>query len=67
MSVGVLSCIVFIIQLICFPACINIDIRRAYGRIFQTRIDTKIYHYVFYCCAIFICILFVMIQFGVII
>lgn len=67
MSVNIILCIVFIIEMICFPACIDRNIRRAYGRIFNTRIDTKIYNNIFYFCATFICVLFVMTQFGVII
>lgn len=67
MTGNVICCIAFIVQMICFPACLSIDIRRAYGRIFNTRIDTKIYHGIFYFCAILICILFILMQFGVII
>ena len=67
MSVNTILCIVFIIEMICFPACIDRNIRRAYGRIFNTRIDTKIYHVIFYSCAILVCILFVLMQFGVIV
>jgi hypothetical protein len=65
MSINVILCIVFIIEMICFPACINVNIRRAYGRIFGTRIDTKIYTNIFYFCAIFVCVLFVLMQLGI--
>ena len=33
----------FITAMICFPAIFNVDIRRRYGKIFGTRIDTTIY------------------------
>ena len=64
-SVNAVLCIVFIIEMICFPACISEDIRRAYGRVFNTRIDTKIYTNIFYFCAIFVCVLFVLMQLGI--
>lgn len=67
MTGHIICCIAFIIQMICFPACLSTDIRRTYGRIFNTRIDTKIYHVIFYSCAILVCILFVLMQFGVIV
>lgn len=59
--IRVLYWIVFLIQMICFPACINTDIRRQYGRVFHTRVDTDIYNKVFYCMAICVIILFIII------
>lgn len=38
----------FFIAVMCFIAIHNIDVRRWYGRIFNTRIDTKIYNDIFY-------------------
>lgn len=64
MSINVILCIIFIIEMICFPACISTDIRREYGRIFHTKIDTKIYNNIFIFCATFVCVLFIIIQFG---
>ena len=60
----VLYWISFAIQIITFPAAINIDWRRKYGRIFGTRIDTTIYQQIsqaaFACvCALFIAIFIV--------
>lgn len=37
----------FFIAVMCFIAIHNIDVRRWYGRIFNTRIDTKIYNDIF--------------------
>jgi len=54
--------ITFIIMLICFPAVNFIDVRRRYGRIFNTRIDTKIYNYIFYVSAICVLVLYLIIK-----
>ena len=48
----------FIIAIICFPATFNVDIRRRYGKIFGTRIDTTIYRKVFYSATAIVIILF---------
>jgi hypothetical protein len=55
----VLYWVSFSIMLICFPAVNFINVRRWYGRIFNTRIDTTIYHILFYIsaiCVLFLCI-----------
>ena len=54
--------IAFIITIICFPAINNIDVRRRYGRIFNTRIDTNIYKNIFYISFACIIILYLIIQ-----
>jgi hypothetical protein len=48
----------FITAIICLPAVRNVDIRRRYGRIFGTRIDTTIYHKIFYSAITTVIILF---------
>lgn len=60
--IQVLYWIVFLIQIICFPACINANIKRQYGRVFNTRVDTDIYDKVFYTCAICIIVLFIIMR-----
>ena len=65
MSIHVLYWIAFCIEMICLPACINIDARRAYGRIFGTSINTTIYHNIFYFCATFVIVVFIFMQLGV--
>lgn len=61
MIVHVLYWIAFAVAMICFPATVNVDARRAYGRIFNTRINTKIYRKIFYSAIACVCILFVII------
>jgi hypothetical protein len=57
----ILYWIAFIIMLVCFPAVNFIDVRRWYGRIFNTRIDTKIYNKIFYISIICVFILYIII------
>lgn len=56
--IKILFWIAFLIQMICFSATLNEDIRRRYGRVFNTSINTDIYHKVFYGCAITVLALF---------
>lgn len=55
----VLYWISFIVQMIVYPAVINIDWRRRYGRIFGTRIDTDIYNKIFKTAFVCVCALFI--------
>ena len=59
MIIHILYLTLFIIVVFCFPATVNDNICRAYGRIFGTRIDTKIYHKILYGATASICILFI--------
>ena len=61
MILHILYIVSFIIALICFPATLNDDMRRKYGRIFGTRIDTKIYHKILYGATACVCVLFIII------
>ena len=61
MIIHILYLIAFITALICLPATMNVDIRRRYGRIFGTRIDTTIYRKVFYSMIAIVIILFLII------
>mgnify|MGYP003292254218 FL=1 len=61
MIIHILYWIAFIIAVICFPATISENVRRNYGHIFKTRIDTKIYHKIFYSMIFIIIILFAII------
>ncbi len=56
--IHILYWVAFITAMICFPATINVDIRRRYGRIFGTRINTTIYSKIFYSMIAIVIILF---------
>lgn len=62
--IRILYWIAFIVAMICFPAAINVDVRRAYGRIFQTRIDTMIYRKICYGALACVYALFIVIIMG---
>ena len=57
MIIRILYWIAFTIAVVCWLPMTNIDIRRFYGRIFGTRIDTKVYQYIFYPAAVCVCVL----------
>ena len=57
--IHILYWIATITAIICFPATINVDIRRRYGRIFGTRIDTTIYGMIAIVIILFLIILIV--------
>ena len=52
----------FIIMLFCFPATVSVEVRRFYGRIFNTPIYTNIYGNIFYFSAIIALVLYVIIR-----
>jgi hypothetical protein len=58
----VLYWISFTVMLICFPAVNFVNVRRWYGRIFNTRIDTKIYNKIFYVSILCLLIIYIIIR-----
>lgn len=59
--VYILYWVTFIIALICFPAVNFMSVKRWYGRIFNTRVDTNIYDKIFYVMIVCVLILYIII------
>lgn len=61
--IKILYLIAFLIQVVCFPATLSEDVRRCYGRVFNTAINTDIYDKIFYGCATTVLTLFILMNF----